>query len=81
MKYIFSEGFAEKLESLPEGIQKKFWKQLRSLLRGIRHPSLRAKKYDESRDIWQARVDKDARFYFLIRSDTYILLNIKKHPK
>ena len=81
MKYRFSENFAADLESFPETIQTKFWKQLKFLLSDIRHPSLRAKKYDESDDIWQARVDKNIRFYFLIESDAYILLNIKKHPK
>ena len=81
MKYRLSENFAADLESFPEAIQTKFWKQLKFLLSDIRHPSLRAKKYDESDDIWQSRVDKNIRFYFLIESDTYILLNIKKHPK
>jgi plasmid maintenance system killer protein len=30
------------------------------------HPSLHAKKYDEENDVWQARVNKDWRFYFTI---------------
>ena len=42
---------------------------------------LRAKKYDEARDIWQARVNDDWRFYFKIVDDTYRLENLKKHPK
>jgi len=29
--------------------------QVRFLMQNIRHPSLRAKKYDEARNIWQAR--------------------------
>lgn len=59
----------------------KFWKQLSYLLRDIRHPSLHAKKYDEARGVWQARVDVNIRFYFLIEGDTYVLLEIKYHPK
>ena len=43
--------------------------------------SLRAKKYDEARDIWQARVDSGWRFYFRIEGDTYILETIRPHPK
>ena len=81
MKYRFSENFADNLGSFPEIIQTKFWKQLKFLLSDIRYPSLRAKKYDETRGIWQARVDQNIRFYFLIENDTYILLNIKKHSK
>ena len=51
------------------------------LLKNIRYPSLRAKKYDEARDIWQARVDHNYRFYFKITQDIYYILNIIKHPK
>ena len=81
MKHVFLKFFLEQLESYPIAVQKKFQKQLMFLLADIRHPSLHAKKYDESRAIWQARVDKDFRFYFLIEKDTYILIGIKKHPK
>jgi hypothetical protein len=42
---------------------------------------LRAKKYDEGKDRWQARVTRDWRFYFLIEGDTYILQDITRHPK
>ena len=44
-------------------------------------PSLRAKKYDESLGLWQARVNKDWRFYFLIQHDGYLIVNIIPHPK
>jgi len=50
-------------------------------LTNLRHPSLRAKKYDEAQDIWQARVDDDDRFYFQIEDDTYRILSIIPHPK
>src|SRR3989344_4557160 len=59
----------------------KFYKQIEFLLLNIRHPSLRAKKYDELNGIWQARVNTNVRFYFKILKDTYLLLNIKNHPK
>jgi hypothetical protein len=35
--------------------------------------SLHAKKYNESRGLWQARINDDWRFYFTIESDAYIL--------
>ena len=34
-----------------------FVKQSKFLLENLRHPSLHAKKYDEARNLWQARVD------------------------
>lgn len=77
----YHSRFKEKLQKLPQYIQEKFYKQIAFLLRNIRHPSLRAKKYDESANVWQARVDANIRFYFKIKNDVYILLDIRKHPK
>jgi len=37
---------------------------------------LRAKKYDEAKDRWQARVNKDWRFYFKIEGDTYFIVDL-----
>jgi len=81
MKHIFGKDFTERLESLPQKTQEKFLKQLEFLLTDIRYPSLQAKKYSEASNIWQARVDRTYRFYFLIEDDTYILLDIRAHPK
>jgi len=65
----------------PPAVQKAFDKQARLLVENFRHPSLRAKKYDESRNVWQARVNRAWRFYFVITGDTYLILNIIPHPK
>ncbi|MDO8659465.1 MAG: DNA helicase [Candidatus Parcubacteria bacterium] len=79
MKSEFSQNFLDALDSFPLSIQKKFEKQLKFLVSNIRHPSLHAKKYDESSGTWQARVDKSVRFYSLIEKDVYILVNIQYH--
>lgn len=81
MKVVFTEKFIRTYHSLPKEIQKKFEKQLTYLLKNFRHPSLRCKKYDEKRGIWQARLDRYYRFYFLINENTFILLEIKPHPE
>jgi mRNA interferase RelE/StbE len=77
----FTLRFRKQYQKLSEDRQTKFDKQLTFLLSNLRHPSLRAKKYDEANDIWQARVDDDYRFYFQIDGGTYILLSIIPHPK
>ena len=69
------------LQKFPKEIREAFYKQAKFLKNNIRHPSLRAKKYNEVQNIWQARVTGDVRFYFRIEGDTYLLLNIRKHPK
>lgn len=81
MKAFHSDRFKRSFLSFPPETQQKIEKQIIYLLRDIRHPSLHAKKYDEARGIWQARVDGSIRFYFLIEGDTYVLLYIKYHPK
>jgi mRNA interferase RelE/StbE len=58
-----------------------FFKQVEFLEQSLHHPSLRAKKYDESQDLWQARVNKNWRFYFLIQDGVYYIVDIIPHPK
>ena len=81
MKAAFSNRFIRQYSALSSERKVKFDKQLGFLLTNLRHPSLRARKYDEARDIWQARVDDDYRFYFQIEGDTYRILSILPHPK
>lgn len=40
-------------------------------------PGLQAKKYDDARNVWQARVNGGWRFYFRIESDIYIVESIR----
>jgi mRNA interferase RelE/StbE len=65
----------------PATIKKAFLKQAAFLVQNLHHPSLRAKKYDEAQHRWQARVNRDWRFYFTIEGDTYVILDIIPHPK
>ena len=81
MKAGYSERAGRTLDGLTPQLRKAVYKQVKLLEQNLRHPSLRAKKYDESRNIWQARVNKDWRFYFLIRDDVYYIIDIIPHPK
>ena len=38
----------------PPAVQRAFDKQIRLLMENLQHPSLRAKKYDQTNDVWQA---------------------------
>jgi mRNA-degrading endonuclease RelE of RelBE toxin-antitoxin system len=79
MEIFYHKKFLTSLNDFPDDIKKKLKKQISYLIKDIRHPSLHAKKYDESLDLWQARVDKRVRFYFFIEGKTYILLDIENH--
>lgn len=81
MKAIFSDRFTCNFAKAPEQVQRNFGKQFGHLLNDFRYPSLRTKKYDEERHVWQARVDLNWRFYFTIEGDTYHMIDISPHPK
>lgn len=81
MKIDYVPRALDLLERAPQSVRKAFFKQVRLLADNLQHPSLHAKKYDESRDVWQARVNRAWRFYFTIKDDTYIITNVIPHPK
>lgn len=78
MNYHRSERFKRSFKKLPDIVQEAFFKQVGFLLENLTHPSLRAKKYDESIGFWQARVTRNVRFYFSITGETYFSVDIEK---
>jgi len=81
MKVLFSHRFLRQYASAPAVIQKAFDKQCAFLLQDLHHPSLHAKKYHEAIGVWQARINRNWRFYFTIEGEEYRLHDIKPHPK
>lgn len=81
MQLQYTERFRKSYEETPLNVQRAFDRRAVFLSRDLRHPSLRAKKYDEARDIWQARVNDNWRFYFRIEADRYVMIDIISHPK
>ncbi|MHB8655341.1 MAG: hypothetical protein ACYDA9_15830 [Terriglobia bacterium] len=77
----YSCQFLRQYAAAPTEVRKAFDKQIRFLLENLNHPSLRAKKYDETLDLWQARVNRNWRFYFTIEGEEFRLHDIKPHPK
>jgi len=83
MRVVLPEPFVTQLAAAPDPIPRAFFKQLRFLLRDLRHPSLDAKKFPESGDpdLWQARITKGWRFYFKIDGHQYVMSSATEHPK
>lgn len=81
MRVEFSAHAIRDYEALPTKLKQATDKQFAFLLKNFLHPSLRSKKYNESEDIWQARITKSYRFYFKIVGDTYYIIRVIKHPK
>lgn len=81
MRLDYTDKALKVLGKIPMPLCKAFYKQAAFLQQDLQYPSLRAKKFNESNDVWQARVNNDWRFYFLIKNDVYIILDLSKHPK
>lgn len=81
MKFSLTARALRDYNSFTLSLQARVDKQLALLLQNLQHPSLHAKKYDQARDIWQGRVNKDYRLYFRIEGDTYKIVAIRPHPK
>jgi len=81
MELVRTIRFERSYAKAPQHVQRAFDKQSLLLLQNLNHPSLRAKKYDEAKNLWQARVNKSWRFYFLIHDDVYHIVDIVPHPK
>jgi plasmid maintenance system killer protein len=81
MRVRYGDAVAQALAQAPAAVRKAFFKQIKFLEQNLHHPSLRAKKYDEAKDRWQARVNRDWRFYFKIEGDTYFIVDVIPHPK
>lgn len=79
MREVRSNHFKRSYKKFSREIRVAFAKQMQFLLADIRYPSLRAKKYDETTGVWQARVTNNVRFYFKIEGDIYYLIEIEKH--
>ena len=81
MKTEFSLRAARDYKGFSPNLKVLVRKQLNILRDNIRHPSLNAKKYGGTDDVWQGRVNRDYRFYFEIDGDTYRVSSIIPHPK
>ena len=81
MKWLLTHRAWQDYRGAPASVQKAFDKQVGLLAENLSHPSLRAKKYDQANDIWQARINRDWRFYFQVQRDTYTIVSIIPHPK
>jgi mRNA interferase RelE/StbE len=81
MRVDYTQRALDAIETAPPSVRRAFFKQVQFLEGNLRHPSLRAKKYDEVRDIWQARVNDDWRFYFQILGGVVVITDLIPHPK
>jgi len=85
-KTITTEPFKRDFQRLPEAIKRRTEGALRLLLNNPHHPSLRIKKVRGEvikgySNIFEGRITRDYRFFFLIETDAYILLRCGRHEE
>jgi len=86
MRVCRTEPFKRDFQRLPETIKRRTEAALRLLLSNPHHPSLRIKKVRGEimkgyRNIFEGRITRDYRFFFLIETQAYILLRCGKHDE
>ena len=81
MRVRFSRLADKQYAGLPSRLRAQVDKQLDFLSQNLRHPSIQAKKYGGTGDVWQGRVNRDYRFYFQITDEAYYIIAIIPHPK
>lgn len=79
MRLITTKTFADDYAALPDNIKTLTNRKLRLLIQNPRPPSLRMKKMNDPRDIWEGRITKSYRFTFQIEGDVYLLRRIGTH--
>lgn len=79
MTILRSKTFDKDFKQLPQHIQHKAERQLRTLIRDWRHPSLSTKKMKGHPDIWEARIDYHHRITFQTENSVLVLRTIGAH--
>ena len=79
MKVAFTNPFKRDYKDLPENVQELLDKQIIYLLDNPKHPSLRLKKMEGHKSIYEARITKGYRMTFQIVDDTYLLRRVGTH--
>lgn len=79
MELIQTTHFKRDYKKLPASIQKRTDEKLKFLVQNVSHPSLRVKKVQEYKGVFEGSVTKNYRFFFQITTEGYILLRVGKH--
>ena len=81
MEIVFTEQFEQAYEKLTS-VEKQSVRKALALLGGnLRHSSLRVKKMEGRKNIWEARPSKRLRMTFEIAGEIVVMRNLGEHDK
>ena len=78
MKLVFTHSFIRDYQALPDNL-KAVDNKLKLFLGNQRHPSLKIKKMQDPRDIWEGRITQGYRFTFQMAGEVCILRRLGTH--
>jgi len=81
MKIAYSENFLMNVKELSYENQKALKKKLEIMVENSRHPSLRTKKVQGQKDIFEASITMDIRMTWQYTESGIFLRNIGEHDK
>jgi len=81
VEIIFTEQFEQAYEKLTSVEKQSVCKALTRLGNNLKHPSLRVKKMEGRKDVWEARSSKRLRMIFEITGEIVVMRNVGEHDK
>ena len=81
MRVARTESFKRAYRKLSRENRDRASKDIRQLVEDPRHPGLRVRRIEGTRNVWEARVSRSWRLTFKAQGDTYLLRNIGEHNK
>jgi mRNA-degrading endonuclease RelE of RelBE toxin-antitoxin system len=79
MKLVFTKPFIKAYRKLPQEIQQAFKNKLSFFIDDPSHPSLRIKKIQGVKNLWEGRITINYRFTFSKHKDFLLFRAIGKH--
>ena len=81
MNLIYTDGFSRAYRKLPAAVRRQVDTQLLLLCANPHHPSLRTHKRRGEGEIWQARIPRSYRLFYLRQGESITLLTVGPHEK
>ena len=81
MQLLLTERFRQAYSSLEAADQDRVKKALRLMTEDLRYPSLRVKKIQGTKGIWEARASWSLRITFQIEEGSMLLRNVGQHDE
>lgn len=81
MEVFLTEQFEQAYQKLSDAERRSVRKALSLLGENLRHPSLRVKKMEGRRNIWEARPSRRLRMTFEVAEGTIVMRNVGEHDK